>query len=144
MATQRLRVGDDPVIKYLAVTFKLAQKLQFADSTAAKARFAADSIDRSNREIITVGASVEEHTIIIRYDDEPQGLKEMLEAGADGTQLDYYPSLGGGTNFSFIVITGSDQITITPDPDRHRSHGEWMATARIRMVGGDTMVSELT
>ena len=68
----------------------------------------------------------------------------MLEAGADGTTLDYYPSLAGATILSMIVLTNKDAVTITPDPARHKSHGEWMAKLRVRMTSGDSLDAELT
>lgn len=145
MATQHLKNGD-PGFKYLPgpITHKLAQKLIFNETYKVKARFSADSLDRANRETITIGTAVEEHMITIRYDNEPGSLKDLLEAGADGTQIDYYPSIAGGTNFSMIVLTQKHDIVVLQDPDRHISSGEWMATVHVRMVGSDTLVGELT
>jgi hypothetical protein len=138
MASQSLYSWYDPIISYAAVEFKLAVPLRFERVADVKWRRVVDSIDRTNREILTIGSKVEEVDCVIRYDDDPGGLRDMLEAGADGTNnLSYLPSKSaGGTAIVLQVLIGTDRVTIEPDPDTYVSHGHWTARFRARVVSG--------
>lgn len=138
MATAAL-LGYNAGFKYGAgpTTHQLAVPLRFESARQVKWRSAVDSLDKANREVVTIGSAVEEAVIVIRYDNEPGPLKDMLTAGMDGTTLDYYPDLSDtGTKYEMLVV--EVEVDVQPDPDTHKARGEWMAKVRVRATGSTT------
>jgi hypothetical protein len=109
---------------------------------AVRTRFRRWSLDRTAVDTVVIGAGVEDLLTVIRFDDQPVGLRAMLKAGMDGTQLDYYPDLALATFYPFLLVevdgADGDEVRIRPDRDRFM-HGEWEASVRLRRVDGGTV-----
>ncbi|MFW6031006.1 MAG: hypothetical protein ACOC9T_00315 [Myxococcota bacterium] len=101
------------------------------------------SVDRENREVVTVGDGVSELIATIRYDDEPGELKRMLRlALRHNLTLIYEPEIGG-TSYPVKLVavvgaTSSDRTPISPDRDRRRL-GEYEARIHVRRIDGGNL-----
>lgn len=93
-------------------TVNLGSRLHDLTYAAARTRYVAESDDLTLREVVTVGSAVKEITGTIRFHDDPDELQDMIDAGLDGTQLDYYPDIDAGTHYDCTLIEASE---ITPD-----------------------------
>ena len=71
MASQSLFTWYDAAITYGSTEFLLAIPLTFSSVSDVKYRRVAESLDRTNREVTTIGAKVEEVDLMIRHDDDP-------------------------------------------------------------------------
>lgn len=121
-------------------TLTLAAPLRDIRAAFTRRKFIKDSLDYTVREVIVVGAGVEEMWGTIRYDNEPDKLKAMLRHGLEGVTLTYYPNLGvPGTNYPCLLVEinngDGDEAEITPDTDLWFK-GAYMATIRMRRTDG--------
>lgn len=131
--------GTNSGFTYGASTHRCRVVPRLERAARVKRRYAVDTLDLTDREVITVGSGVEEMTVTVRYDDEPTSLKAMVDWGMDGNSVVFWPNLAGGFSYpGFIVEPAGDQAIIKPDRDRHRSHGEWEATFTMRRTDGGT------
>ncbi|MEK9505161.1 hypothetical protein [Gaopeijia maritima] len=103
----------------------------------AQRRYASDSLDLTAREVLVVGSGVDEAAGTIRFHGDAVELLDMLEAGAAGVVLTYYPSLASpGTSFPMWLIEPSaDRIDLIAEAAR-RSRGEWTVAIRVRATSG--------
>lgn len=83
--------------------------------------YAADSLDYSSREVISVGAGVFELAGTIRYDDDPEGLLDLLAAGVRGVTLTYVPDTENDEEYPCHLIEPAGPIAaLEPDADYDR------------------------
>ena len=86
-------------------THALQWPLRNPQPATVKARWSSWSLDKTEREVLTVGDGAAEIVAGIRFDSDAPGLLEMLEAGADGAELTYYPSLADtGTSYPCQLV----------------------------------------
>ncbi len=70
------------------------------------------TLDRKTVEVVEVGTGVDQVIGDIRYDDEPQGVIDLMTAGWRGIELRYIPDFAGApTEFHDCIYMG-------PDPGR--------------------------
>lgn len=94
------------------------------------------SEDLSTRELIAIGNGVHELTAIIRADDEPAQLKDMLrEALHNGVTLTYRETAIGT---AFPVVLLGDTAEIFPDRDLY-GDGRFEVTIRMRRIDGGSL-----
>lgn len=97
--------------------------------------------DRRTREVVTVGTGAPEFVASIRFDNQPNALREMLVAAVrDDVTLTYYPDADApGIPLKVVEVAGAPagMVRLERDPDRFMFN-EWMARVRFRRVdGGD-------
>lgn len=105
--------------------------------------FSAESLDKSDISSITVGNGAHELVGVVRYEDDPQGLLDMVAAGAANTTLTYIPSLTDpDLSYSVKLISprGLDALTMDLDAQR-RVFGEMSVELRFRQTD-ETAFSE--
>lgn len=96
--------------------------------------YTAESLDKTNITTITVGSGAHELVGSIRYEDDPQGLLDLLAAGATNTTLSYYPDVtDADVVYTVKLVAPRDVSALTADLDSQRAvFGEAMATVRFR------------
>jgi hypothetical protein len=102
-----------------------------------RARMVRESLDKSVREVTTIGTGVNEVRAMQRFEDDPGGLMDLLRAGADGGLIHYHHrnwlrysgmytdtdgngvvddwtgQSSGGATFSLDVTTGVQKIVVS-------------------------------
>ena len=71
----------------------LAVPLRDLEPEYSRPTYRAESLDRTVIESLVVGSGAHEMTGSLRYDDDPQGVVDILKAGAAGVTLTYYPDV---------------------------------------------------
>ena len=80
-------------------------------------RFVRESMDFSVREVTTVSTGVHELVGVLRYEDAPQNVADMVMAGLSGTTLTWIPDMQD-QNRSWDVYLIDAQPTAQMDADR--------------------------
>lgn len=121
------------------VTHALNFPLFRMEAAKRKTRFSSFSLDGSNLEVLTIGSGLPEITALVRFSDDPWGLLDLLEAGADGYTLTYYPSLAvPATNYPFLLVEPSATTIQLLRDASERGPIEHAIQLRLRRVdGGD-------
>lgn len=116
------------------VTVPLEWPLRWTAPSTSRARFVAESMDRTHREVLVVGSGVAELTAEIRFHLDAAELQAMLDAGADGYTLTYLPDLAQpGTSYPMELLEPSgDRISLTRDDAPRR----WRTEIRVRHASG--------
>lgn len=98
--------------------------------------FTAESLDKSDIQSITVGNGANELVGTVRYEDDPQGLMDMVAAGAANTTLTYIPQLSDpDVNYSVKLISPRDLSALNLQLDPQRStFGEMSIELRFRQT----------
>src|ERR1043165_3985402 len=98
-----------------------------------QAVFVADSLDKQNRATFTIGEGVDELTGKIRYQDDPQGLLDLIKAGAKQRTLTYIPDLDDADRrYACILISPMSPMGLGLDGDRGTSFGELEVEIQLR------------
>lgn len=120
-------------------TLALAWPLRNLRPATFRSRFAAWSLDGTEREVLVVGDGCAEIVADIRFGPNGAAILEMLDAGASGAALTYYPDLDvTGTNYpAHLVSPDADAVEAMRDRDRWM-RGEYEATVRLRRTDGGT------
>lgn len=120
------------------ITFNLAAPLRKMRPIRTETRFKVTALDNKTSEVITIsGSEVEEIVGIIRYEDDPPGLLDMLNEGANGAILTYYPDLSTpGENYpAELVEPSGNNIQLELDRDFGRL-GLREVEIRLRRIDG--------
>lgn len=95
--------------------------------------FVADSLDKTNRQTFTVGEGVDELVGVIRFQDDQQGLLDLIKAGAKGRTITYVPDVrDADRRYACVLIAPLSPIALGGDSDRGVSHGELEVEIRLR------------
>lgn len=88
-------------------------------------------------ETLVVGTSTPELHGTVRFHTDGPELLAMLQAGADGYTLDYYPSLAAGTSYpcKLLAPTGQ-QLELLRDASARGKLGEYELELHLRRVDG--------
>lgn len=131
--------GYDPVVHPLAVPLMINPAWGF-QATRRRRRWETWSADQTVREVFVLGSGVSEIGALIRFEDEPEDLIELLRAGLDdGVTLTYRPYGPYGAEYDCLLVSVADGDVITLQPDRERfSLGEYEVAIVLRRVDGGT------
>lgn len=104
----------------------------------SKRRWSSWNLELDKREVLVIGGgSVEEMWATIRFSDQPIALLDMLEAGADGVLLDYYPDMGLGTFYpSDLIAPVGDDLQLIRDRSSRGALGEFESEIGLRRTDG--------
>lgn len=95
--------------------------------------FVADSLDRTNRQYFTLGEGADELLVKVRYQDDKQGLLDLIKAGSKGRTITYIPDLqDGDVRFSCVLIAPLSPTAAGLDPDRGTAFGELEVELHLR------------
>lgn len=98
--------------------------------------YSAQSLDKTALTTITVGSGAHELVGVVRYEDNPQGLLDLVQAGATNTVLTYIPDLADpDQSYSVYLISPRDTETLQLQLDRQRAlFGEMEVEVRFRQT----------
>lgn len=111
MGTQR--VGTASISSTGTGSFNLGTPLHDVRVSTAKARRSVDSLDLTNREVVTYGTGRAQIEGLIRFHDAPQELDDIIEAGLDGDVVTYTH----GSTHTGITAHLIDAGDVEPDTD---------------------------
>ena len=74
-------------------TYLLNRPLDRVQYAMAQTSYPGTSLDLSQYQVFTVGTGAYELVAQIRYDDDPQGLLDLLKFGQQGGTITYWPDL---------------------------------------------------
>lgn len=109
------------------LAFPLTLRLAPAHGTT---RFARRSLDRSAREVISVGAGRPEFEAMLRFDRNAQSLIDVLSYAADGNVITYYPDTSG-PGYQLWLINADQVVQLMQDADRF-GFGEYQIPVRFQ------------
>jgi hypothetical protein len=102
-----------------------------------QAVYTADSLDFTQRQVFTVGTGADELVGRVRYQDDQQGLADLLKAGTKGRTLTYLPNLADpARSFACYLISPLSPFVLGMDPDRGTSFGDLDVELRLRLTAG--------
>lgn len=106
--------------------------------------YTSESLDKTAIATITVGEGAHELVGMVRYEDNPQGLLDMVQVGATNTTLTYIPDLADPDQaYSVKLISPRSVEALTLDLDRQRAlFGEMEVELRFRQTD-ETAFTEL-
>lgn len=116
---------------------QLAVPLRETGAGFSQATFRAQSLDRSTISALQVPSGASEYVAEVRYDDDPQGLIDLLRAGNRNETLNYYPDVrdpGQVWAMKLIAPTGDD-IETQLDAQR-AAFGDHGVQLRLRRTAG--------
>jgi hypothetical protein len=146
MATSALKgnasiVYDLPISPFGQVTHQLAAQLLQVRVIDRRARYDWWAEDLMTREVVTVGAGVKEIMASVRFENEPDELRELLRLALQyDVELSYtqdsvvYP-------VHLVSVEGAnsaDETPLTPDRDRY-GFGEWECRVHLRRIDGGSL-----
>ncbi len=112
--------------------FLLKTPLRDAEPAKDQAVYTAQSLDRSVIETFAVSSGAHELTGTVRYADDPQGLLDMIDAGARNVNLTYIPELNDpDTAYTCRLVSPRGALQVGPDPDAGQL-GEHAVEVRLR------------
>lgn len=96
--------------------------------------YTAESLDKTSIATVSVGSGAHELVGTIRYEDDAQGLLDLIAFGATNGSLTYLPNLTDpDTNYSVKLISPRDLTALTLDLDSQRAvFGEMQVEVRFR------------
>jgi hypothetical protein len=114
-------------------THLLRMPLQNIRAAGRSRHLVSESIDYSTRNVITL-AQVYEIAAFIRYDDDPEGLVDLLFAGMSGEVLTY----DDGVNIfdCYLISPSEEEFTIEEEED-YNIYQEGMMEIRLRRTNGE-------
>lgn len=99
----------------------------------AQSVFPADSLDFTQRQVFTVGEGVDELIVRVRYQDDPQGLLDLIKAGSKKRTITYIPDLDDGDRrYACFLISPLSPTGLGMDSDRGTQFGELEVELRLR------------
>lgn len=151
MATEQIygaaEIGYTPLDSYDEVVHLLAVPLMINPAwgfrlTRRKRRWEAWTADSTERAVFVVGSEVSEIGVLIRFENQPTELIELLRAGLeDNVVLTYRPHGMAGDDFPCLLVSvgdgEADQIVLQPDRQRF-TFGEYEVAIVLRRVDGGT------
>lgn len=118
-------------------TVALGAPLRDLEPAHEQTRYARESLDRTVREVFTVGSGVSELVARARFIGNPSDFLTMLRHAANGVTLAYFPDLAVATSYDCLLIHDGPRVALSPDPER-AGYGEYVATLRLRRTAGGT------
>lgn len=95
--------------------------------------YVGDSLDKSNRQVFTVGEGSDELLVRVRYQDDQQGLLDLIKAGSKGRTITYIPDLtDGDSRFNCVLIAPLSPTAAGLDTDRGTSFGDLDVELHLR------------
>lgn len=135
--------GDTPVVHLLAVPLIVSPSFGFAN-TSRRVVWAPWNADDTEREVFTLGTRVDEITALVRFEDQPEDLHELLRAGLeDDVELVYRPYGSGAYAEEYpcklVQAGGAGPGEVPLRPDRSRwDWREYEVQLLLRRTDGGT------
>ena len=102
-------------------------------------RYEHENLLRTSIDVVEIAGGIEEVTCRIAYEKASWALLRMLEAGARGATLNYYPDLSvPGESYPLRLIGAGEEIRLAPDNQMWR-WGRYERALRLRRVDGGTL-----
>jgi len=117
----------------------LAVPLQQVRPSARLKKYERDSINGASHEVWSFGTGVYEVVGVIRYDDAPQSLIDLLLAGARGIAVSYYDD----TNTHACYIIGLPEVIDVGFDDDQIPLDEHKIEIRLRKTDGSAFASTI-
>lgn len=136
--------GTDAAFRYDrgagAVVHDLRWPLFRPTTTRMKRRYQSWSLDGSNLEVLTVGDGHDELVATVRFETDPWGLLDVLEAGADGYTIEYAPSKAAGVWYPLKLVEPSGAaLDLARDSSGRGRLGAHEIQIRVRRVDGGAL-----
>lgn len=114
-------------------TLLLREPLRELRPAHTQSQYVAESLDKTNRAVFTVGEGADELVGRIRYADNPQGLLDVIKAGSKGRTIVYIPDTADAdVRYSCLLIEPNSPATLGMDPDRGVTFGDLDVDIRLR------------
>lgn len=126
------------VVHLLAVPLMINPSWGF-QLTHRKRRWEAWNEDGTEREVFVAGSAVSEIQALIRFENEPEDLLDLLRAGLEDNVVLTYRPYGPGAyqEYDCLLVSVGDSGVIALQPDRDRfSMGEYEVAIVLRRVDG--------
>lgn len=138
-------LGGTSTVHDLAIKLLVSRREGFRFRRRARV-FSRWKADFTDRETFVIGSKVYEAVFTIRFDDEPDAVRSMLEEALfNDVTLNYRPTGSGGSSYPLRVVSveGSTEVVeLTPDADRG-GYGEWQVRFTARRVDGSSLAGLL-
>lgn len=110
--------------------------LRFAQPGFSQTVYRAESLDKTAIGTVSVGSGAFELVGSFLFDDDPQGLLDMVRMGAVNTTLTYVPNLADpDQSYSVKLVSPTDVSSLTIDLDSQRAtFGEMRVEVRFRQT----------
>jgi len=116
---------------------RLSVPLREVQPAFTQQTYTAESLDKTAIQTYTIGSGAHEFVGTVRFDDDPQSLLDLIAAGAQGTNLTYYPDLADpGAVYTCQLVSPRDasDLGVGQDPERGKAFGEGSVTLRLRQT----------
>lgn len=122
--------SDDTTTERVLLLREPLRELRPAHNQTA---FVAESLDKTVRQVFTIGEGVDELVGRIRYQDDPQGVLDLLKAGTKKRTITYVPDLADADRrYACLLISPSSPTSPGMDADRGTAFGELEVEIRLR------------
>lgn len=112
--------------------YRLNDPMRIVSTRVVQRRYTEESLDRTTRNVVTVGDPVYETTGRVRFANRPQDLMMILHHAANGASIRYVHDLASGEpGYPATLIADGDAVELTPDPDRF-GYAEYDTTVVLR------------
>ena len=119
------------------VTVPLNAPLYNPEPADGDVAFESTSMDTKTRKVMVVSSDVEEIDLEIRHIDNPRDVLDMLKAGGEGIELDYYVDLAGAKTFTAeLVAPKRGEAKLSRDPQTGLYPGWYRVAIRLRRTDG--------
>lgn len=103
-----------------------------------QAVYESQSLDRTARQIFTVGEGADDLVVRARFVDDPQGLMDFIKAGTKKRTVSYVPDLRDpAVKYDCELIAPLSPTALGLDPDRGVTFGEQDVELRLRQTNQD-------
>lgn len=127
--------SDDTLTQRVLLLCEPLREIRPAHSQAV---YESESLDRTARQIFTVGEGADELVVRARFVDDPQGLIDFIKAGTKKRTVSYVPDLRDpAVKYDCELIAPLSPAALGLDPDRGVTFGEQDVELRLRQTNQD-------
>lgn len=123
----------DPDVSMTERVLLLREPIREIRPAARQSVFVAESLDFQSRQVFTIGTGVDEIVCRVRFMDDPQGVMDLVKAGAKGRTLTYHPDLDDPSRtHAYLLISPSSPSQLGMDSDTGTTFGDVEVELRLR------------
>lgn len=121
---------DDTMTERLLILREPLREIRAAHSQSIYPR---DSLDMTQRVTFTVGIGADELVARVRFQDDPQGVIDLIKAGSKQRTLSYQPDMTDpDDSYAVLLISPLSPTALTMDADHGAEYGDQEVTLRFR------------